>query len=135
MKKEQETKIVLEKGIAPWEYEVYDDGSAKVKCSSCGIVDEVSPERGVKFISKDDWYKTYICLDCWKIGKEKEKTDSEEKRIEGIIWGQSWNLAAYLTAPIVKGIMEDASNKVKVEEIIKTVEAWQVYFYKKLNKQ
>jgi hypothetical protein len=80
-------KKILEKGLYPYEYEVYEDGSAYAKCVSCGNFYDISPEIYLKLSeSNSDWYKEFVCTKCWKKNKDEKRTDE-------IAWGQAFNNA------------------------------------------
>jgi hypothetical protein len=48
---------------------------------------------------------------------------------QDILWGQSWNLAATMMAPLTEKLLGEPT------ALKKTLEAWQNYFFTKLNER
>ena len=108
---------------------VYEDYSIKVLCSQCGKWESHGKDSKQSTLVNQYPQKveSWVCNKCYQV--ESTPPTADEVRQEQIAYGQSWNLAAAIVAPMTERIAMDGSMIAKTQEILTF---WQQYFYKQL---
>ena len=103
-------------------YEIYEDGTGKVRCSKCGQYEIVKDAPAKEFM-----FENWLCSKCYRQEQEAKELEKERKRSEGWAKGAAFNAAVNTVIAIyTKGDMKS------VEDFKKTFEYWFSY-YKKQN--
>lgn len=108
---------------------IYDDYSMDVKCRQCGKIDELQSDhpQAVRISQIEAAANNYVCLDCWKKNKDREKQEVNDARVNDIRTGQAINLAV-LTAL-------KTSDPSDPEAFFKEIIKWQELYKKFIEKQ
>lgn len=121
-------KKVIVRGNYPYQYEEFDDGTARCQCSVCNKWVELDSKKFEKIRTKGEWWKNFLCLNCWKKGKDGDKVVAQQQREVDIMNGQAYNNA--VQAVLVEGLTPGKDENAFWDR----VEVLQVEFFEHLKK-
>ena len=105
------------------EWDKDDDGVVRIKCSSCGEIQEVKDKQAAAAEASPT---TFNCISCWRKGKDQDRQEVQLSTQDSIARAQSMNLAVATVVPKSGNGLDDKLKKQILE--------WRDWFYFELTK-